>query len=631
MSGRALQTLIALVVAGIWGAGLGLAHLRGDMWFIDRVEATMTDLRTVIRGQKPAPDVVTIVAIDDEVVRQTGSYPLARAKLAELIDAIAALKPKVIGVDTLLVDPGPAEGDQRLVQSLAKAPVVLAAAAVFPQGQQLTQNDAADPLSGVPDAERFLLPLPVFGDVAATGVVNVSTDRNGTPRLVPMLFKSGGDIEASFPLRVVSIAKGVEPAVEPGRLLLGDEIIRTDIGQALPLSFYGTRGSIRTISAADVLAGKLSRESIENRIVVIGTTVTGGGDVFPTPFDPVLPGVEVVSTAITHLMNGGALIRDRTVRLVDAGFAAALPVILVSLLAWRRNAIGLIAALCVVLAWFAFNLTAFFNGIWLSAAVPLVAAIPPALAFGATQLWIGRRRAQHFAEQSKLLQQVQAPGLGNWLARNPDFLAAPVRQDAAVVFVDLSGFTGLSETLGPNATRELLNGFYQLVDEEVAASSGSITSFMGDGAMILFGLPASSPDDALNAAHCCVGLCDRMRAWLDGLPEAVSSRIGFKVGAHFGTIVASRLGSGMRQQITATGDTVNIASRLMEVAASNGAELALSEEILRAAGEDADPFKSGILRGPLETRIRGRAGSIAIWLWRGTASDSARGQIEMSK
>jgi adenylate cyclase len=51
-----------------------------------------------------------------------------------------------------------------------------------------------------------------------------------------------------------------------------------------------------------------------------------------------------------------------------------------------------------------------------------------------------------------MLQAIQAPGLGKWLARHPDFLALPVRQDAAVIFIDLSGFTGLSEILGPNST-----------------------------------------------------------------------------------------------------------------------------------------------------------------------------------
>ncbi len=78
------------------------------------------------------------------------------------------------------------------------------------------------------------------------------------------------------------------------------------------------------------------------------------------------------------------------------------------------------------------------------------------------------------------------------------------------------------------------------------------------------------------------------------MPASVTSRIGFKVGAHFGTVVASRLG-GSRQQITATGDTVNVASRLMEVAARHGAELALSTEILDRAGELSAPYKSGKL------------------------------------
>ena len=614
MSGRAFQTLIALILAGLWGACVGIVHMRGDMWFLDRVEATMTDFRTVIRGQKPAPETVTIVAIDDEVVRQAGTYPLARAELARIIDAIAGLHPKAIGVDILLLDQGAVEGDRALAEALGRSTSILAAAAVFPEGQQRIETNRDDALASVPSAKQFLLPLKPFSDVAAVGVVNVATDRNGTPRLVPMLFKSEDRIEASFPLRVVSVAQGIEPAFEPGRIMLGTDVIRTDKGQSLPLTFYGPRGTIRTFSAADLLNGKVTRENIENRVVIIGTTVTGGGDVFPTPFDPVLPGVEVIATAISHLLNGDGIVRDTNIRLIDAGVAVALPVALVALLAWRRNVIGLVMIVCAILAWLAINVAAFTNGIWLSAAVPMTAAIPPAIIFGAVQLWLGKRRAQHFARQSQLLQQVQAPGLGNWLARNPGFLAEPVRQDAAVLFIDLSGFTGLSETLGPNATRELLNGFYKLVDEEVAVCGGTITSFMGDGAMILFGLPEPDADDALNAATCSVRLCHSTREWLASLPASVTSRIGFKMGAHFGTVVASRLG-GSRQQITATGDTVNVASRLMEVAARHGAELALSTEILDRAGELSAPYKSGKLSGPLETQIRGRSGSVAVWLW----------------
>ena len=612
-----LHTLIALVLTAVWGASLGIVHLRGDMPFIDGAEATLTNVRTVLAGKHKPPDIVTIVAVDDEVVRQTGRYPLSRATLAKIIDTIAALKPKAVALDMLLVDPGDEAQDAALEQSLRATNAVLASAGVFPESRQRVIDDSNEPFARVPSALQFLEPQQRFADAATSGVVNVQTDKTGTPRFVPMLFRSGDRIEPSFSLRVASVATGERPTVISDLIKIGDRSIHTDSGYLMPLSFYGPRGTIRTIGASAALNGQLPEDAIRDHIVVIGATVTGGGDVFPTPFDPVLPGVEVISTSITHLIAGDGLVRDRNVRLVDLCFAIGLPLVLVGLLAWRRSTIGLIMALCVVLAWLSINISAFRNGIWLSAAVPIAAAVPPALLFGAAQLWLGRRQASHFAGQSALLQRIQAPGLAEFLARDPDFLAEPVRQDAAVVFIDLNGFTGLSEAIGPTAVRELLNGFYDLIDDEVRANGGAITSFMGDGAMILFGLPQPTRDDPINAARCAVRLADRMRAWLATLPETTASRIGFKIGAHFGTVVASRLGGGNRQQITATGDTVNVASRLMEVAARNGAEVAISNDLLRSAGRDSEPYATGRLEGPTEAMLRGRSGAIAVWLWRG--------------
>ena len=611
---RALPILVPVLLAGLWGAGLGAVHLRGDMWFLSRVEATMTDIRTVLRGPRPAPERVTIVAIDDELVRNEGGYPLPRATLARILDAIARLQPKVVAIDLLLADRGEQAGDQALVASLARSKTVLAAAAVF--GGSTQQLDASQYApSDIPEADHFLRPLQMFADVAATGVVNVATDQAGTPRFIPMVFTDGDRIEASFALRAAALVAGEDPKIEADGVSIGGRFIATDIGHALPLAFYGPNGSIRTISAATVLNGRALASDVTGRIVVIGATATGAGDVYPSPFDPVLPGVEVMATAMSHLASGDGLLRDRSVRLADAGIAALLPMLLVGLLAWRHGAGGLVASVGVVLAWAALNVVAFANGIWLSAALPMTAAGPPALAFGAVQLWIDRQRAQRFASQSALLQHVQAPGLGQWLAENPDFLSEPVRQDAAIVFIDISGFTGLSERLGPSAVRELLNGFYRLVDEAAIASGGAITSFTGDGAMVVFGLPQSAPGDAFNAAACCVGLSHRSTAWLAGQPASVSARIGFKIGAHFGPVVASRLG-GKNQQIATTGDTVNVASRLMEVAAGYGAELAVSDDLLEVAGPDCALHKEGALTGRIEAQIRGRSGSLPIWLWR---------------
>jgi adenylate cyclase len=616
MDSRYLPTLIAVFLAGVWGTGVYFAHDRGHLRFLDRIESTMTDFRTLVRGVKVAPDVVTIVAIDDTLLKHGGSYPVARADLARIVDAIAQLQPSVIAVDLLLIDRGIDDGDEALAKSLAGSPSVIAAAAVFSQASQSIAAEDDGPLARLPRAEKFLLPLNRFADHAHIGIVNVTTDRSGTPRSIPMLFRTSDRVEMSFPLRVAALAAGKEPSIEPNRVVIGDRSIATDVDHALPLTSYGPRGTIRTLSAASMLAGEVAPDAIRQRIVVIGATVTGGGDFFPTPFDPVMPGVEVISTAITHLVAGDGILRNPHVRLAEGIIAVVLPMILVGLLAWRRSAVGLVATLVVVVLWAGANVLAFSRGIWLEAAVPLAAAVPPAILFGAVQLWSGRRRAQYFATRTELLEQFQAPDIQAWLTHDPNFLKEPVRQDAAVVFIDLSGFTSLSERLGPDPIRELLKDFHALVDKEAVSSGGMITSFLGDGAMILFGLPQATAGDACKAAQCSVGLCVSAERWLASLPLSIRSRLGYKVGTHFGTIVASRLGGGSYHHITATGDTVNVANRLMEVAARHGAELAVSDELLRAAGRESQLFKAGVLTGPVETPLRGRSGSLSVWLWR---------------
>ena len=621
MTGRTFQILAALVLSALWALALGLGHWRGDVQFLDRAEGALTDLRLLARGQRAAPDSVTIVAIDDDTVAKKGGYPLPRADLAALVEAIARLEPRVIALDLLLIDRGSEQGDAALAQAFDKRPTVIASAAVFAEATQLMETDDSGPLARLPRAEKFLLPLKAFSDHAAVGAVNLTTDKSGTPRGAPMLVRTGDKVDLSFPLRAAALAAGTEPVFETDRLALAGRQIAVDIDHILPLAFYGRHGTVRTVSAASILSGTFAQEAVRDRIVVIGATVTGGGDVFPTPFDPVMPGVEIIATAIAHLTTGDGIERDRSTRAIDAVLAIVLTLLLVGLLAWRRSAVGLLSIVAVLAVWAIGNFVAFAHGVWLSAALPVAAAAPPAILFGAVQLWLNRRQAQYFAMKSDLLQQFQAPALRKWLTVNPEFLLKPVHQDAAIVFVDLSGFTSISETQGMDAVLEMLKDFHTLIDREVVARGGVITSFLGDGAMILFGLPESTADDAGNAARCCVGLCNRIERWIETLPPSIASQTGFKVGAHFGPIIASRLGGGSYQHITATGDSGNVASRLMEVAAKHGAALALSNDLLREAGPNCALFEFGVLTGPSETRIRGRAGALSIWLWRNGSSE----------
>lgn len=624
---RRVQILLALGLTALWGAGIYAGHANGHLRFLDRLEATLTDWRTQVRGVQAPPDLVTIVAIDDTVVKRGGSYPLPRADLARVVDTILQFEPKVVAIDLLLVDRSAAIGDATLAHTLATGPMVLAAAAIFPSASETVAPGSTGPLAALPQAERFLLPLPAFAEHADVGIVNVATGLSGSPLSVPMLFRTGDKVELSFPLRVASRALDKPLTIAPDHLMLGDRAVPTDTDFALPITDYGPRRTIRTVSAQSIFDGTLNRAAIENRIVVIGAAVAGGGDFYPTPFDSLMPGVEVVSTAITHLVAGDSIARGRKVHIADALIAILLPMLLVGLLAWRRSALGFVVAAAVMVAWAGLNLFAFTHGIWLDAATTLAAAVPPVAVFVGVQLWAGGRRTQYLDAKSRSLAQFQAPAVQEWLARDPNFLAKPVRQDAAIVFIDLSDFTALSQRIDPDELQDILQAFHALIDRAAVDCGGMITSFLGDGAMILFGLPSAMPDDAARALKCAIDLHRGVERWLASLPSAIGGQLGFKIGAHFGPIVASRLGES-HQHITANGDTVNLASRLMEVAAQNAARLALTDALLDAA--DFHGASDGVLSGPLLTQIRGRSGVVTVWFWRDqNRPDQAAAKVEM--
>ena len=180
------------------------------------------------------------------------------------------------------------------------------------------------------------------------------------------------------------------------------------------------------------------------------------------------------------------------------------------------------------------------------------------------------------------------------------------------MFVDLSGSTGVAEALGPEWTRDLFSAMQTLVEGEVTAHGGVVINYMGDGVLAVFGLPKPRSDDAARALAAVEALHESMTAWLAELPPAARERLDFRIGLHFGPAILSRLGSPTQQQITATGDTVNVASRLLEVAKQQHCRVVVTEDLFQAASaHDAAPnINPGY--APLTVSIRGRASDLPV-------------------
>ena len=209
--------------------------------------------------------------------------------------------------------------------------------------------------------------------------------------------------------------------------------------------------------------------------------------------------MEVFATAIGNLMAGDGLARTPSTRRLDAAVAVALPVLMIALMAMRRAAIGLTLASLVFVLWLAGIFLAFVNGYWLSVAAPLASVVPLTMGFAAARSIVERRAGTKIAAERSTLARFHSPALLDQLLKEPDFLEKPVRQDVAVMFLDLSGSTAVAEALGPEWTRDLFSAMQTLVEGAVTAHGGVVINYMGDGVLAVFGLPKPRSDDAARA------------------------------------------------------------------------------------------------------------------------------------
>jgi class 3 adenylate cyclase/tetratricopeptide (TPR) repeat protein len=140
------------------------------------------------------------------------------------------------------------------------------------------------------------------------------------------------------------------------------------------------------------------------------------------------------------------------------------------------------------------------------------------------------------------------------------------RKQVTVLFVDVSGFTSLSEQLDPEDVHRFMSRGFELMLAEVHRYEGTVNQFLGDGIMALFGAPIAHEDHAQRALHAALGI----RKTLDGYREEVQRQNGIsfqlRQGLNTGLVVVGSIGSDLRMDYTAVGDTTNVAARLQQSA-----------------------------------------------------------------
>ncbi len=183
--------------------------------------------------------------------------------------------------------------------------------------------------------------------------------------------------------------------------------------------------------------------------------------------------------------------------------------------------------------------------------------------------------------------------------------------DAAVLFVDIRGFTSLAEQMDPAALGKFLSRYRAVVAEQVHAHNGIVDKFVGDSVMAIFGAPDSSGNDAENALECASGILRSIADW--SAKRRNRNQMGFEVGVgiHWGTVFCGAIGDSHRLEFTVLGDTVNVASRLEKLAKDAGQPIVASLDIIAEAG--ITPSAENGWHPVGNSIIRGRSKSLPVF------------------
>lgn len=659
---RIAVTLIPLVFALLHASGIlsiGVLQRLDDIIYDARLRATM---------QRTLDDRIVIVDIDEKSLAEIGHWPWGRNRLAELVDALFEhQKAGLVGFDVVFAEADESSGLKRLKQlaqgelkdqagfaerlgqiqgsldydalfakSLQKRPVVLGYVFTGTDGSNIgilprpvMQKEA---LNGRPI--RFLSwkgHIANIEQLAAAapmaGFFNPIVDGDGVVRSVPLVMEYRGQYYESLSLAIYRMLAGL-PGVAPGfardrflsrnyqglesiQLRRGDGVLAIPVDDRVAslVPFRGpggvNGGSFKYVSAADVLAKRIPPASLQDKIILVGTTAQGLLDLRVTPVGETYPGVEAHANVISGLLDGKTFVRPDyaigydVIILLLAGLALAFTLPLLSATRAVLVSAGVVAAVVGLNFWL-------YSGHGL--VLPLAAALVMSLtAFGLNMSYGYFVESRSKRELANLFGTYVPPELVDEMVKDPDAYSMKAsNKELTVMFCDMRGFTKMSETMEPTKLQELLNAVFNRLTDIIRGNRGTIDKYMGDCVMAFWGAPVDTPNHAYLACKTAMEMADSVRKINEehraqGIPE-----IGIGIGLNTGTMCVGDMGSDIRRAYTVIGDSVNLGSRLEGLSKVYGVDVVVSESTRKLAPEFTWQELDRV-------RVKGKAQAVAIF------------------
>src|SRR5512135_1756030 len=197
------------------------------------------------------------------------------------------------------------------------------------------------------------------------------------------------------------------------------------------------------------------------------------------------------------------------------------------------------------------------------------------------------------------------------------------RRLVTVLFADVTGFTALAEKTDVEIVSTVLNDCFRDMISTIYKFEGTIDKFIGDGIMAIFGAPLAHENDPERAVRCALEMLNDIERFNVQTAIDLPSPLGLHVGLHSGWVVAGNVGSDLRMNYSVIGDTVTLASRLVELAPRG--DIYMSAETYKLVSNLA------VADGPFPTTLKGKAERVNVYKLKALKGEDERKKVVMGK
>lgn len=592
----AQYTRTALAVFGCIISLIGA--LRYEGLFLVSFDKVFIDYRIKeLSRLAPVSGKSSAVVFDTETIYNTG-FPLERNLYSEVLNS--RNEESVFLIDVLFSETKNAAKDTILAQALSEHSVILPIISAQKTASKKLENVIRRGLFasfGVKDIETFSFEGPndfFLNEKLALGVSEVLPDDDGNLRWFPLVYKSGGAYLPTLPMAAylaytktqMFVTADLDSKIKNLVLKNGNKIIQTvdlsldPLGKGRLLLFPKKKLEDSWLNFINLSEQGWNIATSERSIVLVGITAAGVAQNHPNVVSPYASALWNLHSVVDALLLKNEFKRSRSTLVLEV--LCLLFICLIAVLSganWNfRTALG--GQIFLALGLLSLNAWSFERH-----EVLLIG--PGILYISFNILSLVTHQYSKSERQKKMLKKnfnaFVDPHIVQQLVNNESEVAlAGEEKEVVVMFMDLRGFTSLSEKVTAHVLVELLNEYFQLATELIKQNGGTVDKFIGDAVMAFWGAPGVPLDDISASALKFSGeMIDRFSVLAESWQKrySLSGKADVGIGLHRGKAIVGNIGGHLRFNYTAIGDVVNIASRLEGLTKYYGVHIVYSEDV----------------------------------------------------